>query len=245
VRRKRKGDAYTKKCEALKEDGARCGAWALRESDPPRCRIHSLTPEELSAQATKAAKKSAFVRRSTAEPTMSTGLAPTVTLADVLRVCAPALEATFDHNGQPDWTARLAAAGTVLVSFPRQLRDTPEKVKELLESFLPSTVQKQQGMKERLTEANVYRAMREEWNHLRVRYHPVTGLFSEPYPEHLIGPSEDAKAVRAAQPKPEGELVHLPDGTTLLYRDGDLPQVVGRDDNAALLQEATDASLVH
>jgi hypothetical protein len=206
------------KCEDTKTDGSPCRANALRDSDPPRCRLHALSAEERNGQAQKAAKASGFARRSKAEPRARSGIPPAVSLADILGVCTPALSATFEH-GPPDWGARLAAVGTIVATFPRYLRDTPENVRALIEEFLPSSLP--EGTRERLALENVYVAMRAEWDALRVRHHPVTGLYSESYPPHLIAPWEDAKALQAAQPKPEGDLRRTDDGALLLYREGE------------------------
>ena len=36
----------TRRCEAVKADGEQCGAWARRDSNPPTCALHSLSPED-------------------------------------------------------------------------------------------------------------------------------------------------------------------------------------------------------
>lgn len=230
----RTADVHTRDCEAVTKTGGSCRAKALRDSDPPRCRLHAMTPEQRSADAKRAAHNSAFARRSKAEPKASSGLGPTVTLLDVIEACVPALSATFSHDQSPDWSARLAAAGTLLVSFPRQLRDTPERVRALIEQCLPSQVLDQAGIRERLKAQNVYTAMRQEWDRLRVKNDPTTGLYIEPYPPHLIAPWEDRKVVLASQPNPTGRIEHALDGAVILYRDGeDMPLLVPQQPRSA------------
>jgi hypothetical protein len=192
--------------------------------------LHSLTPEQRSEGARKAATVSAFVRKSKAEPRASVGVSPTVSLLDVLAVCLPALSATFEHTGEPDWSARLAAAGTLLAAFPRYLRDTPEGVRELLETILPERLRDELG--EQLEPDSVYSAMRAEWDELRVRHHPVTGLYVEAYPNHLIAPYESTAKIQASRPKPEGRVERV-DGRLVLHRPGKLPQFLEDDEDAA------------
>src|SRR5688500_321853 len=95
-------DRYTRTCEALKRNGEPCTAKALRDSEPPRCRFHSLTSEELSEQGRKAARTSAAKRRANAEPRACSGLGLGVTMEDVLAVAAEGLRATYADSGLPN-----------------------------------------------------------------------------------------------------------------------------------------------
>src|SRR5262249_33585300 len=151
-----------------------------------------LSPEELSAQSTKAAQASAFKRRSNAEPRSRNGLSPGVRLEDIVRACVPALSATFEHDGSPDWSARLAAAGVLVLSFPRVLRDTPEKVSELIEKILPEGIR--DDLQERLEAGRVYKALREEWLRLP-HWNAIRGLYWEPFPRPYVAPWEDYETV--------------------------------------------------
>ena len=222
-----KADEHTRVCEAIAAStGEQCRAKALRDSDPPRCLAHSRSEEERKQHSEKMARRSAWVRKSRAdELPVRDGLAPSVTLADVLEVCRPALTAKLP-TGEADWSARLAAAGTLLMSFPRSMRDTPEKVRELLEQVLPSQADE---LHKRVTSTNVYKAMRDEWDRLRVRHHPLTGLYVEPYPGYMFAPSEDRAAIRASQPKPTGWLERTSEGKLVLYREGEQPLLIEED----------------
>lgn len=217
-------DKYTEKCGAERADGKPCQAYAIRGNDPPRCSLHSLSAEERSDRARKAGRARQAIRRSQAEPKPRLGLSPTVSLEDILRACAPALEATFEHNGEPDWGARLAAAGTLVLSFPRGLRDSPEHVQELLGQILPEHVIEQSGMRERL--GKVYYEMRREWDKLKIRHNPLTGLYIEEYPAAYIAPWEDRRTVLASRQTPQGNLRRTENGSLLLERQGQPPLLV-------------------
>jgi len=226
--RRRTKNADTRRREALTAEGEPCSAAALRDSEPPRCYVDSLDAEGRKALSQKAAAKSKLVRQAKAEPKVRTGLDPNVSLLDIAAACAPALEAVYEHDGTPDWGARLAAAGTMLSCFPRQMRATPEHVRSLLNDFLPSRLIE---LRERANETNVYKAMREEFHRLVIRHHPIGGLYFD-VPDFMIAPWEDRARVRADMPKPEGELERLPTGELLLRRDGKFPLLVPEDEAA-------------
>jgi hypothetical protein len=221
-----KADKYSRRCEDVRENGEPCNAWAVRDSDPPRCRLHSMTKEEQLEQASRGGRHRAEQRRLEAEPKPRTNLSADYSLSDILKVVAPALTATFDVTGEADWSARLAAAGTILMVFPRHMRSTPEDVCAVLEQALPSNVR---IAEHDLHAEQVYEAMREEWDRLRIRHHPIAGLYRLPYPGSMIAPWEDRKAVLGSQPKPEGRLSRTSDGQLVLYRDGHAPLLIEED----------------
>jgi hypothetical protein len=231
-----KGAQYSRRCTFTKEDGTTCRAWALREQvnskDDPKCRLHSLSKEELTEVARRGGKHRAAQRRMLAEPKVRTGIAPTYSLADVLRVVAPALEATFEHDSSPDWGARLTAAGAILQCFPRYMRSTPEDVQALLMRALPSSVRLSQRD---LQAADVYTAMRAEWDKLRIRHHPIHGLYVEEYPGYTIAPWQEREEVRP--PKPSGRLSRTSDGRLVLNRDGEAPLLIEEDNLEELSRE--------
>jgi hypothetical protein len=227
-----KADNYARHCEAVRDDGGQCRAFAKRDSDPPRCDFHSISKEERVARSVKGGKRRQMLRREAAEPKARSGLSPTVSLEDVLRAVAPALTATFEHNGSADWSARLAAAGTLLTAFPRHLRDTPENVRELLERCLPLSVLEQREMRKRLEAEEVYRAMRDEWIRLQgMSWDELTGLYWEPFPRYMVAPWEDYKTVcmnelPSAIVPDKAPVNVLEDGTVLLRRPGERPLVI-------------------
>jgi hypothetical protein len=210
-------------CKGLRSDGEPCRAYAVEDSD--YCRLHSLTPEERKQSAKKAAKASAFRRRARHEAQPRSGLADGVSLATVAEAVAPALVATFPHDGSPDWSARLAAAGTLLLAFPRSMRQSPEKVRELLERCLPEQVFEDMG--DRMEADRVYRALRAEWLEAP-RWSPTRGLFWDDLPRELVAPWEDyatvvKREVPADVPPDQAPIVHTADGRVLRLRPGKPP----------------------
>lgn len=133
-------------------------------------------------------------RREQAEVAPRSGLMPTVTLEDVLRACAPALEAVFDWNGEPDWSARFVAAGLLLQTFPKWFRSEPETVTKILQRVLPESVPD----REQYEAQKVYSALRDEWNKAPIVYNPVTCLTEvAAYPSYCVAPSADRKGAGA------------------------------------------------
>lgn len=212
----------TRKCEYVNDEGVQCRAYALRDVDPPRCSIHSMSPEQRKARSHRAASVSALRRRANVEPKVRSGLDCDLFLEDVVAVIRPALEATFDHDGSPDYSARLAAAGTLLAAFPRQYKETPEKVRELLERVLPEPV----SDAERMKSERVYRAMRREWDELP-SWHPIRGLYVKRYPSYMVAPWENAEQIQkqrpADVPADRASVRQLEGGRAILERPGGLP----------------------
>jgi len=170
------------------------------------------------------ANKQAIQRKGEVEAHPRTsGLDPNITLAEVLAVVRPALTATFSHDESPDWGARLAAAGTLLAAFPRYLRETPERVRELLSAAVPPELLDA----ERLDAGRAYRELRAEWDHLDgLRWGQLKGLYVKPYPAYMIAPWENAAHIQASQPTPEGTVRQLPDGRHFLERAGELARLL-------------------
>jgi hypothetical protein len=221
-----KRNPHKRRCQGVRKDGSPCRKWAVPTSEEPLCAQHLMGEEEWLEQARRGGRGRAAQRREEAGIRPSVGLAPSVTLADVLRVCVPALEATFEHDGSPDWGARLAAAGTILAAFPKYLRSTPAEVRTLLAEVLPDEVYSHPEARHRLNGHSVYSAMRREWDRLP-SWSPVRGLCVKPYPSHMIAPWEDPAEVQkerpADVPPEEAPVMHLPDGGIALERDGELP----------------------
>lgn len=227
-RRHRRADGYTRRCAALNVRGEPCGASALRDSEPPVCSAHA-DPKAHREKARRGGKRSGARRRAQAEPRPSLKTAPGVSLQDVLRVCGEALTATFEHDGSPDWSARLAAAGTLLLAFPGYRSRSPEEVRALLEDSLPEQIKGQRGWNEQVHPDAVYAALRREWDALQFRADPVARLYRvAQYPPHLIAPWEDARKVQRTRPgaRPLDELPQLPDGSYALPRPDDVPLIV-------------------
>jgi hypothetical protein len=211
-----------RKCEHVSDEGKQCRAWARRDSEPPRCALHALTPEQRTLRSQLAASASALKRRGDAEPEGGSGLDLGLNLEDIVRVVTPALEATFEHDGRPDWGARLCAAGVLVAAFPRQYRQTPERVRELLDRILPANVRNA----EQIEAEKVYRAMRREWDELPA-WSELRGLYVKPYPAYMVAPFEDAAAVQRERPADvpleQAPVLRLPNGRVALKRTNDLP----------------------
>jgi hypothetical protein len=228
----RRARGMGRQCEHVNpETGEQCRAWGLHstfeDQDGPRCRIHALTPDELSREASRMARANAALRRAEVEATPRSGLDPGISLAGVLEVIRPALTATLPA-GEADWSARLAAAGTLLAGFARYYRETPEKVNELLREAIP-----EEAYDERMNASRVYLNMRAEWDKLDgLRWSDLTGLYVKPYPAWMIGPHEEAAKVQQSRPKPisparaEARIIRLPDGEVAIRRDGQLPRLL-------------------
>jgi hypothetical protein len=227
---KRTPRAGARKCEYEWEDDPdrSCGAYALRDSDPPRCRIHSMTPEEVSAASRRAAARSAVVRHGDVEsaPRLS-GLDPGVTLAELLPIIREALAAKFDYTNEIDWNTRLAAVGTLLSAFPREYRRTPEDCAELIRRAIPPEIRSPEMEDAR----KVYAALRESWDAIDgLRYSALKGLWVARYPAWCIAPFEDARKIQGSRPKPvppkRAPVMKLPDGRVAVERTGQAPLVV-------------------
>lgn len=212
-------------CVATTKRGAPCTHRAVPGSD--KCRIHNMTHEEFVEAGSRGGKKRAAMLREQADPPRQE-YASSVTLEEILEVCGPALLATFDATGEADWNARLQAAGVLVVSFPRHLRDTPEKVRELLDASLPETVRP--PTRERLHADAIFKEMRHSWDELSIRHHPITGLYVPEYPSHMIAPWEHAAEVQAARPDVRDVPTLTIAGQTYVQREGAIPMLVESDD---------------
>jgi hypothetical protein len=78
-------------------------------------------------------------------------------------------------------------------------------------------------MRQRLTAQSVYTAMREEWDALRIRHHPVIGIYVARYPGYMIAPWEDRQGRPPFPAEPDGTLERTADGRLILHRDGFKP----------------------
>ena len=228
-----------RQCEEISPTGERCNAYALRDSDPPRCLFHSRTPEERSEHAREAAQASALARRATAEPGAQ-GLALGVTTEDVLALVGEGLSATYADAGLPgqaDWPTRLLACLVLLSTFPRAMRRTPEQAQAALAQALPASArQDDPEAAHRLSVSAAYTLARREWNKLKLRYSPLVGLYTEEYPDFLIAPWEDrARVLREERPPPippreaEDLLTRAPSGELYVRRNGALPLLIQQD----------------
>jgi hypothetical protein len=240
---RRKG--FGRQCEEILKNGQRCTAHALtaerreelgiEESAPWLCRIHQHAADgNLSAVQRRAALASGAARRREVEASSRlSGIDPGVTLAQVLEVVRPALTATL-VTGEPDYSARLCAAGVLLAAFPRYLRDSPERVNELLRQAIPAEV-----YDERMEADTVYLNMRHEWDQLDgLGWSSLKGLVVKPYPPFMIGPHEDAVRIQRSRPQPPEDLRErvrrLSSGQHVLERDGDFPLLLDEDDGGLI-----------
>jgi hypothetical protein len=180
------------------------------------------------------------MRRSEVEPAPQlSGLDPGITLGQVMDVVRPALTATLPTN-EPDWAARLCAAGILLAGFPRYLRDSPEKVKELLRATIPGEVYDEVRMHADL----VFAAMRHEWDELDgLGWSDLKGLVVKPYPAFMIAPHENAARIQRSRPQPPQGLLdrvrRLATGQHVLDRDGSVPLLLEEVDPDGGLIRAT------
>ena len=215
-------------CQEILEDGKRCKGWALRstwedlpeEQVRPRCRTHAMAPEERVEMARSMASKSAVVRRGNVEARPRSDLHPGISLAEVLAVIAPALEAADSWTGEALWPVRLAACGVLLSAFPSQYRESPERVNQLLEQLVPDRVLDRERMK---AEA-VFEALRAEWDAVKgLRWSKLVGLYIRRYPPYYIAPFENVREIQGRRPKldPNAPVRPLPDGGVYLEREGE------------------------
>lgn len=189
----RKADHVTRHCGATNAKGEPCKAWALRESDPPRCARHAMTDDELRAHLAKAGRARQHKRRVQSDASESrSGITPGVSLDQILQVCIPALGATYEFTGEPDWGARLTACAVLLAVFPRSLRTTPEDARARLHALLDGTEHEELAERDPLDH---YRAMRREWFDTRARFDKFKGLYVEDVPPLLLGPGETRSQV--------------------------------------------------
>jgi len=165
------------------------------------------------------------------------GIAPNVSLADIVTVCKHAFGATFDApgsdiHGQPDWSARLAAAATLVALFPRALRTTPQDAKALLRDVLADTEHEQLAERD---PSEWYRALRREHFDACARYDDLRGLYAAEIPSWLVGPGETkAEIMRTEAPSFEDWTVrdidtHLPGSHVLAVTPAGEEQLVPRE----------------
>jgi hypothetical protein len=205
---------HKRRCEGLKLNGERCKKWADPRSEEALCYQHLIGEEAWKELQREGGRTRGAQRREEAKTKPGAGLAPSISLADVLRICVPALTAVYEATGEPDWSARLTAAGTILAAFPSYLRSTPKEVRNLLATVLPPEVYSHPEAQHRVTPGAVYRAMRAEYDRLPDTS-PLVGIQRHPYPPHTIGEWEDPKTVYAGKPAdahpPEDEPIEIED----------------------------------
>jgi hypothetical protein len=131
------------------------------------------------------------------------------------------LTATFEHDGSADHSARLAGAAVLLLTFPREYRETPEQARATLEVIIPERaldpISRQQ-----LDAQDAFKALRAEWI-LRPRWSAVRGLYVAPFPRHFVAPWESYDEVSrnelpADAPPEDADVQILADGW--VYHDG-------------------------
>jgi hypothetical protein len=225
-KKKPRGDKV--QCEAVKENGEQCRGFALVESydspDGPRCRVHAMSAEERSASSRRMAARSAVRRHNDldAAPRLS-GLEGTVTLAEVLFVVREALDARFPITHEEDWGTRLAACGTLLSAFPRDMRRTPGEIRDLIRVAVPEEVR----TPEMEDAARVYKELRAKWDSLDgIRWSDLKGLYVLPYPEWCIAPFENRYYLQGKQTRPRGKVKRGLDGSVSLEREEQFPLLV-------------------
>jgi hypothetical protein len=191
------------RCLGTKKNGEPCLGWRLPASD--FCFTHSLTPEQVRAKAAKGGKARAARVRAEKGVRPRSGLVPSLTLSDVLKVATEGLRATFADAGLPgqiDWSTRLLSCLVVLHTFPEYLRQKPEDARQLIEDALPARVAPDAA---RIDVQEMYTLARREWDKTRIRATKLGKLYTEPYPSALVAPWERIEDVRKEAP----DLSHL------------------------------------
>jgi hypothetical protein len=126
------------------------------------------------------------------------GVTPGVTLADILKACVPALDATFPHDGSPDYGARLSACAILLSCFGRTLRNTPEDTIAIMRAIFTGT--KHEALIE-VDPTEPFRALRAEWYQTRVQVDSLGTIFIEALPHWTIGPGESRSQIEKNEPQ--------------------------------------------
>src|SRR4051794_22949613 len=189
------GREHIQTCQGTRKNGQPCSKPAVRDpavlerfpdKEGPWCYQHLLGEEGWAEVAKRGGKHRAAKLRADAEA-HDRSLSPDISLEDIYRAIAPVFAATLE-TGEPDWGARLAAVATLLRNFPRYRRSEPRDVEELIARFLPKELPDRRELLERAKAEKVYRQMREEWSRLKLRHHPITGLYVAPFSTGLLRP---------------------------------------------------------
>ena len=191
-------DAHTRKCSALNARGEPCGSYALRDSGPPLCTYHAMSEAERAQWTARGGNARARnVRKRHEVEKRLEGIAYGVTTEHILKVCLDALDATFEHDGSPDWGARLSACSVLLQVFPASLRKTPEQARTLLHDLLDGTKHAALARRE---VAEHFKAQRREWLDISMRCSSLGKLYYEAFPPGLLSPGETAESVKSEVP---------------------------------------------
>lgn len=182
------------RCSALSKRGEPCRAFAVGGTDPPLCRVHAMTPEEVKAHTARMGQRRQQQRRLAADASERTAaIADGVSLEDVLRVCVKLMDAKFDVpgtalDGEPDHAARSSACVVLLNVFPRRLRSTVRDCRAILHELLDGT---RHADLARVDPLEHYKAMRAEWWDAAIRHDDLRGLYVKPCPPFMVHESED------------------------------------------------------
>jgi hypothetical protein len=109
-------------CGATRSNGSQCRAWALRDSEPPRCKFHSMTPEELRAHQQRGR------RARTENARRRHGVVPPALVAKAGDTIAALLDAEIEP-GEPDYQYRAWGVLALAVVF----KIPPDDRRRLLE----------------------------------------------------------------------------------------------------------------
>lgn len=181
-------DKHTRRCEAINRKQEQCSAYALRDSDPPRCYLHAMSAAEVDDWRKKARKAANHKRRVAADAKeASVGFADGVTLQMVLDACVTALDAKIEYTHEIDHGARLSACAILLQTFPKSLRTTPDECRMLLHHLLDGTRHEDLADQE---PPKMFAALRREWIDTRTRVDSLGQLYSEPVPSWMLAPGE-------------------------------------------------------
>lgn len=137
-------------CGHLRDDGSQCRAWALRDSEPPRCNFHAMSAEELSAFQSRGR------RARTEKARRKHGVIPPRRVEQAGEIVAALLDAELpDGSGEPDWGQR-AWGVLALAAVFKIPRDDRERLLEIVRKARPRLVQDPQ--RERLLDVERARA---------------------------------------------------------------------------------------
>jgi hypothetical protein len=103
----------------------------------------------------------------------------------------------------------------LLLTFPREYRETPEQARATLEAVIPERALDPIS-RQRLHAEQTFKALRAEWISMP-RWSSVRGLYVAPFPRHFVAPWEDygevtRKELPADVPPEKADVDILADG---------------------------------
>ena len=189
-------------CTRTTKGGAPCKAHALPGKN--YCFAHdpaNLTTErKRNAQAAQAAQR----RRAKSNTLEAFRDVTQERILDVAGRCLAGVPLDQPHSvsnyfGPREATPEGVYVGLMLLIALTQPHATPSAARAALLEALPESMRPNYVP----PVEDVYKAGRAEWRRGAINYAQAAGLFTTPYPEHLIAPWEDREVVEANEPMPE------------------------------------------